>query len=280
MTEPQQSALFAKYMELLHWHVARIDNVYVYFRRFSVFGGIIKIHRPARLPSTEQLIPIIKEYKLTTLVIEPTEKQDQKELNIWCRRMVKHIRINSSPYLPTKTTRIDITRDEDTIFKSFSEAKRRAVRRATKLGVTVNASDDIGKLIGIKNKSAGFLGFITTTGIREMWPLFAPKHASIVLAYDKNQKIVGGVLLLHWEDISYYWIAGATKYGKKLFAPTLLVWEAIKESKKFKSKWFDFVGVWDERLPQEHTEWKGFTKFKEGFDGTLVYYPLIYRIVK
>jgi len=122
------------------------------------------------------------------------------------------------------------------------------------------------------------MGFITTTGIDKLWPLFAPDHASIALAYDKNQMVVGGVLLLHWDNMSYYWIAGATKYGKKLFAPTLLVWEAIRQSKKFKSNWFDFVGVWDERLPREHTEWKGFTKFKEGFGGNTVYYPIINRI--
>lgn len=277
MTEPQQSDVFAKYMKSLHWQVAVIDNVYIYFRQFGIFGGIIKIHRPSKLPPIAKLIPIIQKNKLTMLVIEPTEQQDQKELNAWCQKITTYIRINKSPYLPTKTTRIDLAPDSESIFKSFSEAKRRATRRATKLGVTVKSSDNITELISIKNRSAGFLGFITTTGIKEMWPLFTPKHASIVLAYDNKQQIVGGVLLLHWDTVTYYWIAGATKYGKKLFAPTLLVWEAIKESKKFKSKWFDFVGVWDERLPREHTEWQGFTKFKEGFNGKEVYYPLVPR---
>jgi lipid II:glycine glycyltransferase (peptidoglycan interpeptide bridge formation enzyme) len=68
---------------------------------------------------------------------------------------------------------------------------------------------------------------------------------------------------------------GATKKGKKLFAPTLLVWEALKVSKKRKMKYFDFIGVWDERTPRKNTEWKGFTKFKEGFGGKELYYPMI-----
>jgi len=59
-----------------------------------------------------------------------------------------------------------------------------------------------------------------------------------------------------------------------LFAPTLLVWEALKLAKNRGAKQFDFVGVWDERIPNKFHEWKGFTKFKEGFGGAAQYYPL------
>ncbi|MEK7119530.1 MAG: peptidoglycan bridge formation glycyltransferase FemA/FemB family protein, partial [Patescibacteria group bacterium] len=198
---------------------------------------------------------------------------------------------------------------EDEIFKRFSEAKRRAVRRTIKHHVLIRESSDIHVLINIKNKSAGLFGFITTTGVDKLWHIFAPKHAAILLAYkSKNSstlssrppsrdpsshhflnwipgsfakqrtrndnKIVGGILLLFYDSVAYYWIAGATREGKKLFAPTLLVWEAITLAKKRGSRLFDFVGVWDERLPNENNNWKGFTKFKEGFGGTELYYPI------
>jgi lipid II:glycine glycyltransferase (peptidoglycan interpeptide bridge formation enzyme) len=39
-------------------------------------------------------------------------------------------------------------------------------------------------------------------------------------------------------------------------------------------KQFDFVGVWDERKADQHHDWLGFTKFKEGFGGRTFYYPL------
>ena len=59
-----------------------------------------------------------------------------------------------------------------------------------------------------------------------------------------------------------------------MFAPTLLVWEALKLSKKHGAKQFDLVGVWDDRTPHKFHEWKGFTKFKEGFGGKIVYYSI------
>ena len=116
-----------------------------------------------------------------------------------------------------------------------------------------------------------------------MWKLFSPKHAAILLAYTDHSSfnihhstfnVVGGILLIFWQKIAYYWVAGATKKGKKQFAPTLLVWEALKIAKKRGCTSFDFVGVYDERLPAYSRDWKGFTKFKEGFGGREVWYPI------
>lgn len=273
--EPQQSSLYAKYIRQLRWTAVMIDGTYIFIRKFFLVGGIAKIHRPEKLPDIKKLIPLFKKYSIRTLVIEPVSSQNQKQLDAWCRTLSRYVKINKSPYLPTKTIRVDIARDEQVIFNNFSEAKRRAVRRAVKLGVIVKQSENIYDLIQIKNKSAGFFGFVTTTGIDKMWNIFSPNHMSILLAYSNTSRIVGGVLILFWKGIAYYWIAGATHEGKKLYAPTLLAWEAMKLAKLRGCKQFDFVGVWDERIPKQNTEWHGFTKFKEGFGGKELYYPLV-----
>jgi len=72
-------------------------------------------------------------------------------------------------------------------------------------------------------------------------------------------------LILISSNMVFYWHNASTKSGKKLFAPTLCVWEAIKEAKRRKLKVFDFEGVWDERFPDLNKGWKGFSRFKEGF---------------
>lgn len=275
--EPQQSALYEQYMKSLKWEVLHIGTTLLFTRNFLFIGGIIKIHRPVKLPDTEKLTEIIRKRNIRTLVIEPTATQNEKELYEWCNTMRTAVRISMTPYLPTKTIRINLRPTEDELFHSFSEAKRRAVRRAAKNNVTVIESTNITDLIKLKNQSGGFLGFIATSGIKELWPIFEPKNASILIARNIDGKHIGAVLLLHYYGVSYYWIAGAVPLGKKLFAPTLLVWEAMKLAKKMKSTEFDFVGVWDERIPKENTSWHGFTKFKEGFGGKELYYPLIPR---
>lgn len=274
MTEIQQSPLYAHYMTRLKWTVLTVDGVQVFIRRFPLFGSMIKIHRPEKLPRLTILQPILVKFRISTLVIEPIASQDQKILSQWCQKVSKIVKLyKGTAFLPTKTIRVNLAFSEKEIFHRFSEAKRRAVRRAVKLGVTIQKSSDIKGLITIKNKSSGLFGFITTTGIDKLWDTFAPKNATILLAYNRD-KIIGGVLLLFWDNVAYYWIAGSTTYGKKLFAPTMLAWEALRVSKKRRCKNFDFVGVWDERTPTFNRDWFGFTKFKEGFGGVPVYYPL------
>lgn len=263
-------------MKRLKWDVEAVDGSNIFLKRFPLLGTMAKIHRPEKLPAPTKLIPFLKTHRILRLVVEPVATISQSSFSSWCQRLPSWVRLNRSPFLPTKTLHIDLTRPEEEIFHAFTEAKRRAVRRSIKLGVAVGTSTDIDALIRVKNTSAGMFGFITTTGIGHLWEIFAPKHAAILLA-SAGGKPVGGILLLFWDRVAYYWIAAGTKKGKKLFAPTLLVWEALKLSKKRGARAFDFVGIWDERTPRQNREWKGFTKFKEGFGGKNLFYPLIPR---
>ncbi len=277
--EPQQAAPFIEYMKRLKWGVTSVDGVAIYHKSFPLLGRLAKIHRPVALPSMEKLAPVLTTLGVRRLVVEPVHTQNSAALHTWIASLPANISVVKSPYLPTKTIRIDLTPREDRIFSSFSEAKRRAVRRALKHNVIVKESDDINALIRVKNASAGLFGFITTTGIKELWEAFSPQNATILLGYSgASPRLIGGVLILFWDNIAYYWIAGATRTGKKQFAPTLLLYEAAKVSKRRGAKQLDLVGVWDERIPRENTSWKGFTKFKEGFGGKILYYPLSGKI--
>lgn len=272
--EIQQSPLYAAYIRSLGWKVELLDGMHVFIRPFPLIGGLAKIQRTTRLPAKIKLSALINKYHIRTIVIEPDSSVRQSDLSRWCHSMSKYVRINTDPFIPTKTIRVHLTGTEHEIFKKFTEAKQRAVRRAVKAGVTIRESDDAETMIRLKNKSAGILGFITTAGISKLWRILPPKNKTILLAYDENEKVVGAVLLIYCNSTAYYWIAGALPKGKKLFAPTLLVWEALKIAKKQGMNYFDFVGAWDERIPDKNLEWKGFTKFKEGFGGEPLYYPL------
>lgn len=272
--EIQQSALYASYIRSLGWVVEKVDGAYVFIKPFPVIGGLAKIQRATRLPHLGKLIPVLRKHGVRTLAIEPDSRIRQGIFTRWCKTASVSIRLNRDPFIPTKTIRVDVTDPEEKIFSRLSEAKRRAVRRAQKNGVIVEVSNDIDTLIRLKSRSAGFLGFITTAGAKKLWHTLPDTHKAVLLARGQDGERIGGIMLIAWNRISYYWIAGALPRGKKLFAPTLLVWEALKVTKKLGCKALDFVGVWDERHPNKNLEWKGFTKFKEGFGGYTLYYPI------
>lgn len=272
--EIQQSALYASYIRSLGWTVEKIDGSYIFIKPFPIIGGLAKMQRVTRLPKLNTLLPVLRTYHVRSLAIEPDSRMKQSLFTRWCHKACRHIRLNRDPFIPTKTIRVDVTAPEDEIFSQLSEAKRRAIRRAQKNGITVSVTNDIEALIRLKNRSAGFLGFITTKGAKKLWHALPDAQKAVLLARNTDKQVVGGIMLITWEHIAYYWVAGALPQGKKLFAPTLLVWEALKVSKHLGCKALDFVGVWDERNPTKNLEWKGFTKFKEGFGGYTLYYPI------
>lgn len=274
--EIQQSKPYANFIRSLGWQVVIHNKQYYFLKRFPFIGALLKVQRVTTLPNMSAFTRILTQERITRLVIEPDMRIHTDDLNRWITKLPKHISVSRDPYLPTKTIRINLIPSEETIFRNFSEAKRRAVRRAQKNNIRIDPTLNIPGLIQIKNASAGFLGFITTHGLDKIWMQFAPSMADTLLAYSPDNQIIGGILLLYWKKLAYYWVAGATKKGKHLVAPTLLVWEAIKQSKAQGCTSFDFVGVWDERDPKHNHEWKGFTKFKEGFGGSQLYYPVSY----
>ncbi len=275
--EIQQSDLYIQYVRKLGWDITRTDNVYILHRNIPFFGAMAKIQRSDSLPHIKTLSEFLSHNKIRTLALEPDMTVEQNVLSSYIRSLQSRvrIRINQSPFLPTKTIRVDLQATEDLIFSSFSEAKRRAVRRALRYGITVHPTDTVDELIRVKNKSAGLFGSITTYGLREMWDTLGPQNRDVVLAYAPYEKEpLAGIYLVFFRDTCFYWIAGSVKKGKRMFAPTLLVWEAMKLAKIRGALLFDFVGVWDERIPHYNPEWHGFTKFKEGFGGTVYYYPI------
>jgi lipid II:glycine glycyltransferase (peptidoglycan interpeptide bridge formation enzyme) len=91
-----------------------------------------------------------------------------------------------------------------------------------------------------------------------------------------NSSMIMASMFLQTKDIFHYWHNGSTKEGRSLFAPTLVIVEGIKLGQKLGCKMFEFEGIYDERFKDQTKRWKGFTKFKEGFNGEKVIYTWPY----
>ena len=271
MTDIRQSPPFAAFMKDLNWRSAKIGSVYVYLKKFPLFGHFAKIPRTEKYFSANQLKNLYKQYRIFRLKIAPYLKVQDKNAESYKRKLLsKGFKIEHSPFNPTTTIQIDLTQKEETIFNSFAEAKRRGVRRAVKNGITVKETNDLEAFIKIRKQQYKLISFLITKEMKMLWKNFHPRHAALLLAYSTQQssrKPLAGILLLMYDKVAYYWYASALKEGKKLFAPTLLVWEALKVAKRKGCRIFDFEGICDDRFPKASLTWKGFTKFKEGFGG-------------
>ena len=284
MTDVRQSPQFAYFMQELGWKVEKIDNIYVYLRTFPLIGDFAKISRPQPPYNFEKFASLFQKHRIFRLKIAPHLQTSNKNYECLRRAFLKNrFRIEHFPFNPTTTIHIDLTQSEENLFKNFSEAKRRAVRRAIKNKIIIKESDNIQEFINVRKKQYFPIGFLIKKEMDTLWRNFQPKNAALLLAYPNGQKTpmiqiqaithigiskpIAGILLLFYDKVAYYWFASSLKAGKKLFAPTLLVWEALRLAKKRGYKIFDFEGIYDERFPKASESWRGFTKFKEGFGG-------------
>jgi len=271
----RQSPAYAQFIRNLGWQIEKIGRWNVFIKKFPLIGSFIKIQRIIPPIPFEEIETIAKKHRAFQIIIEPAVSN--QPLAISCQPGYRPLK---SPFIPTKTLILDLCRSEKEIFNSFTKNKRRDIRIAerNKLVIKEGTPEEFLKL---KKKSL-FRKHILSLGTeKEILPLikaFAPEKSKILLAYPacpseaEFDLAKGGLLLLFHDKTAYYWQAAATEKGKKLMAPTLLLWEAIKLAKKKGCTKFDFEGVYDERFPQNKS-WLGFTHFKQGFGGKEAFYP-------
>ncbi len=262
----RQSPQYAQYIKSLGWQVDRLGKWYVFIKKFPLIGSLIKIQRTDWPLSFAEIEALAQKYRAFQIIIEPANSRESAGGGKQSFQPLK------SPFVPTKTLVKDLKPSEQAIFDSFSKNKRRDIRIAERNKMVVREGI-VEDFIGLKKQyllKKFILPIGTDREIRNIREAFGPK-AKILVAEFKGQ-VVAGTLLLFYDKAAYYWQAAATDQGKKLLAPTLLLWEAMKLAKKMGCTKFDFEGIFDERFPKNKS-WLGFTHFKEGFRGEEVLYP-------
>ncbi|MBI2617449.1 peptidoglycan bridge formation glycyltransferase FemA/FemB family protein [Candidatus Gottesmanbacteria bacterium] len=271
MNDIRQTSPFAQFMSDLGWDVDFIENQHIFRRHFPFVGNFAKMPRPNFPLSISKLKKYMKSQNVFRLKLSPfLQTRSRKYVQAKKSLSSNGFSIDANPFNPTTTIQINLERETEKIFQSFSEAKRRGVRRALKHGVQIYETSDIFSFIAIRKHQYRPLGFLITREMQCLWENFFPEKATLLLAYTKEKRAIAGILLLISNKTAYYWYASALTEGKKLFAPTLLVWEALKVSKRKRCSIFDFEGIYDERFPKASKSFRGFTKFKEGFGGEKV----------
>ena len=249
----RQTAEYSTYMISMGWNVENIDGFNVFSKNIPLLGKVTKIQRCRGDIKMETL-------RSRVIYIEPTNK------------VPSGFEKATSCFIPSKTMQIDLEKSEEILLKNLKQKTRYNIKLAIKNCVKVEKSKDIGSFLDLWHKSARERGmwFSQKKEIESLWNSFG-KNAVLYFA-SISDEVLAGLLIIYTKDTAYYMYAASSENGKSLFAPTLLTWQAIFDAKKNKKLLFDFDGIYDERYPNTK-DWKGFTKFKEGFGGEVITYP-------
>jgi len=290
----RQSKEWARFLASQGWIVEEVGGTKAYIRKLPVYGSVIKIQRPPKVPPVEAIDKLAQKHRALFVKVEPLSTANY-ELS------TSHGFIHdSSPNLPTKTIIIDLTKSEEELWQNLSQDARQSIRKAKSDQLLV-----ISYRYG-ENKFAEalkeFHQLLKRTGRRQrFWTPsldqlktkleYFGKNAVLFLAYSPmpDQPIAGrlrrpasprgeasplaGAFNLIHDRISYGCYAASSTKGREFHAPYLLIWEIIKKGKDSKLRALDLEGIYDPRYHKLTKSWQGFTVFKRKFGGKEEEYP-------
>ncbi len=169
-----------------------------------------------------------------------------------------------SRHQPDKTLIIDLKK-EINLLTEFNKNTRYSIRRARREGVKINKTGEVNNFYRLLNKASKRHGF----GIYpksyyedlidlEMVQLFEASHDGDVLA--------SAFIILFGDRVTYLH-AGSSEKKRNFCGSTLLNFEIMNFAYESGFKEYDFWGIDKKKMP-------GVTKFKKGFGGRVVNYPI------
>lgn len=297
MAELRQSKNHAQYMKLIGWRVeVSPGGVRAYIRPLPLTGmAVMKIQRvPWKKLDFNWVSRLSRKYRVVTTYVEIDERVRQsvnqesdnqviskKLYSLICEMKERGYKPLSMGMVSSKTQIIDLTLTEEKLSKQMKPKTRYNIGLAYKRGLKTEiwtgkqvygepgVLDRYLKLIKQNNKRVGYWGG-QESWIRAQLRAFGESAYVIAVTADSGTWQAASLFFIA-DETSYYAHNGSTAQGRRNMAPSLVVWEGIKEAKKRDLKYLDFDGVYDERFPVKR--WLGYTRFKQGFGGEYVWYP-------
>ena len=261
MVDIRQTKEYARYLGRIGWKVERVAEINYFIKKIPLVGSIVKIQRPEEI-RIDKIRELAKKYRAFQVIVEPAQELDAKYLKSL------GFNLSRSPYLPTKTLLLDLTKRRKELLGGMEKDARSGIKKTETL-----------KTKEIKNLEKFREGWKKSVGLKRYVP--ALSHLSALKNSFKGnclflttQDLSAGAIFLVGDGIGYYWQAFTNKEGRRDLAQYKIVWEGILWTKTKRARVFDFEGIYDERFPNK--SWKGFTHFKKSFGGYEVSYEGTY----
>ena len=215
----------------------------------------------------QKMLNIAKKHRCAFVRIRP-QLLDTPE----SRKILEDLGAKLSPmHLAAEHTVIlDLTKSEEELLANMRRQTRYEVRRADKLGITVDSGNSEDYFLAfhiVQEQTASRQHFVppdlkTLMSEREAFK----GNAKIYIAKTKeNGSPIAYGLILRRKDEAVYYEAASTDLNRKLPGAYALQWQVIKDLKKAGVKHYNLWGIAPPNQPNHR--YAGVTTFKTGFGG-------------
>lgn len=171
---------------------------------------------------------------------------------------------------------IDLTKDKDSLIKSFHPSTRYNINFAQKMGVRIITSKDIKLFYQLYLETSQRNHFKPSSyqDIQARFNVFnKAQKALLMFAVNPTNKPIATLLILlnSFAKQAFSSLSAISNNDRHLKASYLLHYQAMLKAKKLGYQYFDFDGILDPKYPSTKN-WAGFTFFKKGFRGQEITY--------
>lgn len=267
MKDIRQTPQYANYLSKIGWIVETIDGINYFIKKIPFIGSVIKIQRPEKI-QVSTITKLTKKYRAFQIICELKDKNQELRIKN------QGFKLSKSPYLPTKTLYVNLTKTKEDLFRGLKKDSRYAIRKTQD---EIRISYHVSRIVPVEEfrnawkKTVGWRRYVPPIYHLNALKKSFNKNCLFYCSRTMKQEIEAGAIFLIGDKTAYYWQAFTSKEGRKNLSQYKIVWEGILWAKKQGAKIFDFEGIYDSRFP--NNSWLGFTHFKKSFGGNEVEYP-------
>lgn len=238
-----------------------------------------------RDPAALSVLEAVARRRRAALVnVVPGAEADSEEGRRWADALARggfrHARFGAAP---TKTLMLDLTLSEEALLRGMKEKTRYHLRLAGRRGLVAEVVSGPALLAAggapLDRFYRMYAGNCRRLRLRtqprpDTERFVAALGEAVFAVFVRSAAGEDLAVALHVasDGTVVYELNGSTEEGRKAYAPTLAVWEGIREGQRRGCARYDFGGTFDERFDRAQKRWQGFSRFKAGFGAREVAY--------
>ncbi len=253
------------------FHVLPIVGTYMFIPRGPIISRTLhdknKGEREVIRHYLKEIVDVAKKEKCGWMRIEPQYEQD---LNLIKDLFGSHkIKRSKKNHESPQTIMLDLSGSKEELLMAMKSKTRYNIRLAEKKEVKVErirTEENINAFCRLSRITARRDRVIlhSESHYRKMLSSVPDKHLCLYSARFKN-KIIAANLVSFYGGIAAYLHGASGSSHRNVMAPFVLQWQAIKDAKERRCKYYDLGGTKIGENGVYQKDWAGISRFKQGF---------------